>query len=52
MKGTCPECYFEFELDEGVILGEVLTCEDCGAELEVFEIKNDEVKTILWMLPL
>ena len=44
MKATCPECYFEFELDEGVILGEILTCEDCGAELEVIEIKSDEVK--------
>ncbi|MHA1799183.1 MAG: lysine biosynthesis protein LysW [Candidatus Helarchaeota archaeon] len=44
MKAICPECFFEFELDEGVILGEILTCEDCGAELEVIEIKNDEVK--------
>ena len=44
MKATCPECFFEFELDEGVILGEILTCEDCGAELEVIEIKSDKVK--------
>ncbi|NHI92736.1 MAG: lysine biosynthesis protein LysW [Candidatus Lokiarchaeota archaeon] len=44
MKATCPECFFEFELDEGVILGEILNCEDCGAELEVIEIQKDEIK--------
>ena len=44
MKATCPECFFEFETDSEVILGEILSCEDCGAELEVIEIKDTEVK--------
>ena len=44
MKATCPECFFEFETDSGVILGEILSCEDCGAELEVIQINNKEVK--------
>ena len=44
MKATCPECFFEFETDNEVILGEIINCEDCGAELEVIEIKEKEVK--------
>ena len=43
-KAICPECYFEFEVDENVILGEVLTCDDCTVDLEIIEIGNDEVK--------
>lgn len=43
-KAICPECYFEFEVDKGVIMGEVLTCEDCGVDLEVIKIGDSEVK--------
>jgi alpha-aminoadipate carrier protein LysW len=31
----CPECNAEIESVEGVLMNEILTCEDCGAELEV-----------------
>ena len=30
----CPECAVELTLDQ-VELGEILVCDDCGAELEV-----------------
>ena len=30
----CPECAGELTLDQ-VELGEILVCDDCGAELEV-----------------
>ncbi|MFX1451771.1 MAG: lysine biosynthesis protein LysW [Promethearchaeota archaeon] len=43
-KAVCPECYFEFEVDDAVIMGEVLTCDDCGVDLEVIEIGDKEVK--------
>ncbi len=43
MKATCPECYYEFEVDNEVMLGEVIECPDCGIELEVIEIKEEEV---------
>ncbi|MHA1380543.1 MAG: lysine biosynthesis protein LysW [Candidatus Helarchaeota archaeon] len=43
-KAVCPECFFEFEVDDGVIMGEVLTCDDCGVDLEVIEIGDKEVK--------
>jgi len=41
VKCECASCYFEFELEEGTIEGEVIPCPDCGADLEVVEIKSD-----------
>jgi alpha-aminoadipate carrier protein LysW len=35
MKVKCPECDAEFKAPEDVIVGEVLSCPDCGLELEV-----------------
>ncbi|MHA1339769.1 MAG: hypothetical protein ACTSRZ_06575 [Promethearchaeota archaeon] len=43
-KCECPACYFEFDVDDKVIVGEVITCPDCGVDLEVLEI-SDSVKT-------
>ena len=34
MVGTCPECGAALRL-ENPELGELVVCEDCGAELEV-----------------
>ncbi|MGE0708969.1 MAG: lysine biosynthesis protein LysW [Planctomycetota bacterium] len=34
-KGTCPECDTELELPDDVTKGEIVSCDDCGAELEV-----------------
>ena len=33
--GTCPECGASVDLDFDVVEGEIITCEECGAELEV-----------------
>jgi len=35
MNGECPECAATVPVDEGVQLGEILVCPDCGVELEV-----------------
>ena len=43
-KIRCPECLGDVEVPEDVIVGEVLECLDCGAELEVYEINGNEVK--------
>ncbi len=43
MKVTCAECYFEFDVEEDVMLGEVLECPDCSCELEVIEVKEAEI---------
>jgi alpha-aminoadipate carrier protein LysW len=31
----CPECGGDLELDSDVMVGEIVPCGDCGAELEV-----------------
>lgn len=33
--GECPVCAAEVELAADAIAGELLVCEDCGAELEL-----------------
>jgi len=43
-KCECPACYYEFNVDDDVIVGEVITCPDCGTDLEVLEVSK-EVKT-------
>lgn len=43
MKATCPECFFEFDVDDEVMLGEVIECSDCGTELEVINIEKGQV---------
>jgi len=42
VKCECPACYFEFTLDEGTIVGEVIPCPDCGVDLEIVAIENEE----------
>jgi len=43
-KIECPACYFVFESEDDLIEGEVLSCPDCGVDLEVIEINDDGVK--------
>jgi len=43
LKVTCPECYYEFEVDDDIIVGEIVECPDCGAELEVVSVNDGEV---------
>jgi alpha-aminoadipate carrier protein LysW len=43
-KCECSACFFEFEPESKVIVGEVISCPDCGADLEIIEITNDVVK--------
>ncbi|MBZ5552279.1 MAG: lysine biosynthesis protein LysW [Acidobacteriia bacterium] len=35
MYGSCPECDAEIEVPEEIEKGEIVTCPDCGIELEV-----------------
>jgi alpha-aminoadipate carrier protein LysW len=41
---VCPECGAEISLSEDVVQGEIITCQDCGLELEVKELNNDSVE--------
>jgi len=44
MKARCPECDAEVKIPDDVIIGEIVSCPDCGQELEITEIKNGNVK--------
>ncbi len=33
--GECPVCAAEIELADDAMAGEIIVCDDCGAELEV-----------------
>ncbi|UCG87495.1 MAG: lysine biosynthesis protein LysW [Gemmatimonadota bacterium] len=34
-EAECPECAAVIELDDDVVEGEIVTCTECGMELEV-----------------
>lgn len=40
----CPECDAELGIPDDVLLGEILSCSDCGLELEVKQIEGDHVE--------
>lgn len=37
MNAECPECGADVQLED-VVEGEIVQCEDCGAELEVLSL--------------
>ena len=42
--GTCPECGAVVIVDDDVVEGEILECEECGAELEVISVSPLELE--------
>ena len=44
MKFTCAECGSKIQLSDDVIVGEIVSCPDCGVEFEVIEFKNEEAQ--------
>lgn len=42
-NATCPECEAEFGLPAGVMVNELISCPDCGAELEVLNLSPVEL---------
>jgi len=36
--GECPICAAEVNLPDDAIAGEIIVCDDCGAELEITDI--------------
>ena len=41
--GACPECGAATNLNDDVVEGEIIECEECGAELEVVSINPLEL---------
>ena len=44
MDAECPECGAKFTLPEDVVQGEIVTCPDCGVDLEVVGVKEGKVE--------
>lgn len=37
-KIICPDCGEEIKQPEGMMLGDILECEECGTEIEILSI--------------
>ena len=35
MKDKCPECDAEIDVPDDAVDGEILTCDECGSDIEV-----------------
>ena len=44
MTGTCPECGAEVTLDADATQGEIVSCGDCGVDLEIINTKPLELE--------
>lgn len=40
----CPDCYAQLKVPESVVVGEILSCPECGLELEVKKIGNNRLE--------
>ena len=43
MNTNCPECIAEITLENDTIVGEIIVCPDCGADLEVISLEPPEL---------
>jgi alpha-aminoadipate carrier protein LysW len=43
MKTLCPVCDGEIRVPMDAIVGEIVTCPDCGSSYEIKSISNDKV---------
>jgi len=43
MSGRCPECDAAVALDAQTVVGEVVPCSDCGADLEVTSLQPPQM---------
>ena len=44
MEVICNECGAQFELEKGIVLNEIVTCPDCGVQLEVVSLDPPQVE--------
>lgn len=41
MKIKCPECGGDLPIPDDVVIGEIVSCPDCGQEYEVYELSSE-----------
>lgn len=44
MKANCEECGADVKVPGDVVVGEIVTCPDCGLDYEVTEASSNGVK--------
>ncbi|MDP6640951.1 MAG: alpha-aminoadipate/glutamate carrier protein LysW/ArgW [Nitrososphaerales archaeon] len=44
MKTLCKECSGEIKVPDDVVVGEIITCPDCGSDFEIFSIHKKEIE--------
>lgn len=44
MKLNCPNCDAELELPEDIMIGEIISCPECGNDYEVYSVNGKEIK--------
>jgi len=47
MKVVCPECAREFDVPADVVIGEIVSCPDCGLDLEISDLTGGKVSVKL-----
>ena len=43
-KVICSDCDAEFDVPEDVMVGEIVSCPDCGLDLEVVKIEGSNIE--------
>ena len=44
VQSECPDCLAEIDLPDDLMVGEIVSCPDCGLELEVESIEEGKVE--------
>ena len=47
MKIICPDCKNEIKQIEGVLIGDILECEECGTEVEILSLDPLNYKELI-----
>ena len=43
-KVTCPDCNAKFDAPDDVMVGEIISCPDCGLDLEVIKVEDSNIE--------
>lgn len=43
MNTLCKECGGDIKVPDDVVVGEIITCPDCGTDFEVIKVEKDNV---------
>ncbi len=46
-KIICPDCGKEINQPEGIMIGDILECDDCGTEIEILSIEPLQFRELI-----